>query len=66
MNKCTASLKQRTNTLFCVSFVIMVKECIPQISFEHPHVQKCVLNGNEEFSFKNIKYYNLTSRTYQT
>lgn len=37
MNKCIASLEQDKHCLLC-EFVIMVKEGIPQLVFEHPHV----------------------------
>lgn len=37
MNKCIASLKQDKHCLLC-EFVIMVKEHIPQLVFECPHV----------------------------
>lgn len=46
----------------CLNFVIMVKEYNPLLSVEHPYMQKNPFKENEELSFKNIKYFNLTSK----
>lgn len=62
MNKRAASLKQDKHCPSC-ECVLTVREQIPQLAFERRHVS---LNGKEELSFKNIKYYNMTSRVYQT
>jgi len=44
MSKCIASFRGGgTSTLLCLTFVTVVKECIPQFSFEHPHIEKIPL-----------------------